>query len=127
MLQLRERLIGIRELEGLGLRLERRRVRAPARRRGRRRRARFDARRNRGDRYQRGGYRAARGSRRREHEYLPDADHIDVFDVVPCRELAVVESVIERNLIERVATFDRIGRLRRCLRRGRRPALGRWW
>ena len=47
-------------------------------------------------------------TRRCQPQYLPDADHVGVLDVVPRRELAVVETGVERDLMQRVAALDRV-------------------
>jgi hypothetical protein len=63
-------------------------------------------------------------TRRREHEHATDADDVDVFDVVPCGKLAVIEPVVECDLVKGLAALDGMGR-RRSFRR-RRRCRGGW-
>ena len=129
-LHLRERLLRVRELERLRLGLERRRVGAS----GRQDRRRLHVRgfsvlgRDRWCSHQRRGYGAALGRGRRtgrcKHEHLPDANHIGILDVVPGREVAIVEPVVERDLRERVAALHRVRRRWRASRCGAGAATG---
>jgi hypothetical protein len=48
----------------------------------------------------------------RQSQHLSGKNAIDVLDVVPRGELAVVEAAVERNLMQRVAALDRIRRRR---------------
>ena len=131
-----QRLLGIRLLDGLGLRLvglgvaragaggagaaggSGRRRRAPRRRRvpggGAVRTSALHA----------GGRGAGASVGRRQAQHLTHADHVEVLDVVPGRELAIVEAMVERDHLQRVAALHRVGRgppigLGRRLRRRR--------
>ena len=57
-----------------------------------------------------GGRRRRRLAGRGEPQHLPDPDQVQVLDVVPAGELAVIEAVIERDRVQRVAALHRVGR-----------------
>ncbi len=110
------RLLRIRFLERLRLRLvvvrvarDRRGGRC-ARRRGPGRGLRLDDRRHRAQRRRRHARRRRRLlTRRAEAKHLPDPNQVDVLDAVPRGELLVVEAVVQRDLVERVAALHRVG------------------
>jgi len=78
---------------------------------------------------------AGGGTRRPDPQHLPDEDPVRILDVVPRRQFAVVEPVVEGDRVQRIAPLDDIavlaaGRQRaRLLRRhpggffGRRRSL----
>ena len=124
-LDLAQRLLGVRLLDRLGLRLVGlgvARARASALRAALRGGARRGAppRRRRPPRLPAAPYGAApfarprrrrrRFGRRRHPQHLTDADQVDVLDVVPRGELAIVEAVVERDRMQRVAALHRVGR-----------------
>ena len=61
---------------------------------------------------------AADRARRREHEALPHVQHVGIADAVPAREVALIEPVLPRDLIQRfAAAHDVHGRARDTRRR----------
>jgi hypothetical protein len=110
MLQLRDSLLRVGQLHRPRLGLECRRVAAAGR--GHQHAA-LVAGSNRRRNNQGGGDDTAAGDRtrlsgRRNHHHLADADHVWILDIVPLRELAVIDAVIERDLRQRLAAFDRV-------------------
>ena len=128
LLQLRKRLLRIRKLDRSRLGLEGRGVGAAA---GRRRNHRgthlTGARCHRRGSDQRRRRDAGLAAGRAEQQHLADADDVDVLDVVPCRELAVIEAVIKRDLVQRVAALDGVGRRCRDRLASGQPLGGRCW
>ncbi len=104
--QLHERLVRIRHLLAARLDLERGRVAERPRLDGRAGRHERRADRGRG---RRGGLRGhARGCG--EHEHLSHADLRRIGDAIPCRQLAVVEPVLQRDAHQRLAALHGVRR-----------------
>ena len=65
-----------------------------------------------------------------QHQHLPDLDAIRIGDVVPCHQIAIVETVLQRDAHERIALLHGMRgnrrRGRRLWRRGRRRLRDGW-